>query len=218
MLKTLAWKESRELMPLVSLALIAQGLMFVVPGNFLWLIPWNESRDVVPFVARSLVNWMLYLSGFAALALGFWQTLWETGRGTFLFLLHRPLSRTTVFSVKLAVGFAATLIITGLPILLHALWAATPGTHASPFYWSMTVWAWLIWFRMPVIYLGAFLSGLREGRWFGTRPLPLMAALLTMMIITVIDRWPLASLAVTLLVEACYLLVIYRVAEARDYS
>jgi hypothetical protein len=218
MLKTLTWKESRELAPLVVLALAAQGLMFLAPGRLEFFFRWGESHDVVPFVARSLVNWMLYLAGFAALALGLWQTLWESGRGTFLFLLHRPVPRASLFIVKLAVGIAATLIASGLPILTYALWAALPGTHASPFYWSMTTWAWLIWFRLPVIYLGAFLSGIRPGRWFGSRAFPLLAALLATLFIGALELFPLISVVVTVVVEAWFLLVIYRVAATRDYS
>jgi hypothetical protein len=161
---------------------------------------------------------MLYLSGFAALTLGFWQTLWESGRGTFLFLLHRPVPRSSVFTIKLAVGLAATLLVSGLPILLYALWAAVPGTHASPFYWSMTTWAWLLWFRLPIIYLGAFLSGLREGNWFGSRALPLLVALLATVAIAALESFPMLSLLATLLIEAWFVVVIYRVAATRDYS
>ena len=37
-------------------------------------------------------------------------------------------------------------------ILLHAAWAAGPGRHPSPFFWSMTVPAWQTWFVLPVFY------------------------------------------------------------------
>jgi len=216
MLKTLAWKESRELLPLAVLALVAQGLFFAAP--WLPLVRWSGDRGTIPFVNQSAATQLLYLAGIAAIAAGLWQTLWESGRGTFQFLLHRPVERSRVFTVKLAVGMAATLLVAGLPILIYALWAALPGTHASPFFWSMTTWAWLIWFRLPIVYLGAFLSGLRPGRWFGSRALPLAAAVLVVLFIFALEQWPLASLVATLAVETGFLLVIYRVAATRDYS
>ena len=40
----------------------------------------------------------------------------------------------------------------------------------------MTAWAWQLWLCMPLVYLGAFLSGIRPARWFGTRLMPLVAA------------------------------------------
>ncbi len=217
MLKTLTWKEARELLPLVALALVAQGLLLVAASG-LSIVPVVTSNRVIPFVDHSLGNMLLYVGGIAGLAIGLWQTLWESGRGTFQFLLHRPVERASVFTVKLAVGIAMTLLISGLPILAYALWAALPGTHASPFFWSMTTWAWLTWFRLPVVYLGAFLSGLRPGRWFGSRALPLGAAVLAYLALIATVQWPWASLLTTLAVEACFVLVIYRVAATRDYS
>ena len=40
--------------------------------------------------------------------------------------------------MKLASGLAVLLVITGAMIQIYAMWAATPGTHPSPFFWSMT--------------------------------------------------------------------------------
>ena len=38
----------------------------------------------------------------------------------------------------------------------------------------MTVPAFQIWLLMPLVYLGAFASGIRPARWFGSRLLPLV--------------------------------------------
>ena len=57
-----------------------------------------------------------------------------------------------------------------------AVWAATPGTHASPFEWSMTVPIWIGWFAMTILYLGAFHTVVRPGRWYRSRLLPLAAS------------------------------------------
>lgn len=217
MLTTLVWKEARELAPLVALALLVQGLLsFAAIG--LTFGPFVQESGSIPFVDHWLADLFLFLGGIAAIAIGFWQSLWESGRGTFQFLLHRPVARGSVFTVKLAVGIGLVWLISGLPIVIYALWAALPDTHASPFFWSMTTWAWVLWFRLPVIYLGAFLSGLRPGRWFGSRAFPLAAAVFGVFVLMLLDGRPVACLLVALAVAACFLLVIYRVAQVRDYS
>ena len=47
----------------------------------------DTEKEKVDFLFFGLV------SGFFALALGFRQSAWESARGTYLFLLHRPLAR-----------------------------------------------------------------------------------------------------------------------------
>ncbi len=218
MLKALVWKESRELAPLVALAVIAE-LMFYFPLNMFISMNMNYSdQGRIPFVSTSLENWLLVVGGATGIALGFWQTAGELSRGTLLFLLHRPVERTTVFTAKLAVGVVLTLLVAGVPILGYALWAATPGTHASPFFWSMTTATWLMWFRLPLFYLGAYLSGLRPGRWLGSRALPLFAAPLLFLLLFIVAYGPLVTVVLTLLVELAYLVAIYLVAQSRDYS
>ena len=118
---------------------------------------------------------MLVIGGLA-IALGLKQSAWEVGEGTYYFLLHRPATRRFIFGTKLAVGAGFVLIVGGLLVLLYAMWAATPGNVATPFYWSMTGPRWQLWLCMPLLYLGAFLSGIRPARWFGTRLMPLVAA------------------------------------------
>jgi hypothetical protein len=110
------------------------------------------------------------------------------------------------------------MLISGLPILIYALWAASPGTHASPFFWSMTTGIWMFWSRLPLIYLGAFLSGLRPGRWMGSRGLPLAASLLAFLTVFAFGTWPWTTLFVGLLMEAWFVLTIFFVAASRDFS
>ena len=56
--------------------------------------------------------------------------------------------------------------------------AAAPRTHPGPFEWSMTESALRLWLILPLVYLGAFFSGLRPARWFGSRLLPLLSVAL----------------------------------------
>jgi ABC-type transport system involved in multi-copper enzyme maturation permease subunit len=215
MLKTLAWKETREMLPLVALAWGGTLLLFLAAARS--IAPVAEPR-AIPFVSSSLPSMLLLIGAIFGTAVGFWQTLTETGRGTFLFLLHRPIERSYIFKLKLLVGISLTLLVVGLPMLIYALWAATPGTHASPFFWAMSVSAWLGWLRLPLFYLGAFLSGLREARWWGSRALPLLAAFGIYMILFGLEQWPVLLTALSLAVLTCYVVVIRSVAATRDYS
>jgi hypothetical protein len=71
---------------------------------------------------------------------------------------------------------------------------------------------------MPLVYLGAFLSGLRPARWYGTRLLPLAASgLLTAFLAIFAWWWPL-GLALALLTYAALVVTICYVARVRDYA
>src|SRR4029079_19201373 len=97
---------------------------------------------------------------------GLRQTAWELGQGTYFFLLHRPLPRTRVFALKLFVGGILVVTFGALLILIYAMWAATPGHISAPFDWRMTGSAWNLWLTTPLVYVGAFLSGVPPARWF----------------------------------------------------
>ena len=117
-------------------------------------------------------------------------TLWQSC----CFVLHRPANRRLIYGIKLLVGLAAYLACAVIPVLLYALWAATPRTHASPFEWSMTSNAWFGWISMATIYLGAFLSGIRPAAWIGTRLAPLAGAASILMLAAAMVQWfPAAS-------------------------
>ena len=47
---------------------------------------------------------------------------------------------------------------------------------------------------MPLLYFGAFLSGIRPARWFGTRLLPLVAAGALAMLLPELRWWPVGGL------------------------
>jgi len=155
-----------------------------------------------------------------AIAMGLRQTLGESIHGTYPLLFHRPAERRWLIGMKLLVGVAAYLATGVVSIVAYSLWAATPGTHASPFQWAMTVPAWILWFGIAILYLGAFLTGIRPGRWFGTRLLPLVAAGLATVATTSVfflycQEW--LILILILLVEVGTIAVIFFVVRMRDY-
>jgi hypothetical protein len=186
--------------------------------------PWGRRDEICfPFLDDEIIAWFAWISGIFAAALGFRQSFGEAVYGTYPFLLHRPASRRWLLGMKLAVGLTAYLVCSAIPILIFGFWAATPGTHPSPFYWSMTILVWNIWLWMTLLYLGAFLSGIRPGRWLGTRLLPLAGAGFLLILFSVVEFSPSAGdhvfwrNIVIVIADALVLACIFHVARQRDF-
>ena len=220
MQKALVIKELRETAGIVTLAVL--GMAYVLaeltghPFTRPWRSGWPQGIPWIPFLPNSITNGMAVVISIFAVALGLRQSAWELGQGTYHFLLHRPMDRRRIFATKLLVGAGLLLGTIGAAILFFALWAATPGTHSSPFYWSMTEQAWRLWFVMPLGYLGAFLSGIRPGRWYGSRLAPLAASIAIAALAYFIPWWQLGVL-ITLVAEALFVVSILGCADQRDY-
>jgi ABC-type transport system involved in multi-copper enzyme maturation permease subunit len=178
----------------------------------------NAETPDVPFVQGNFVT-MLFLIGAAlAITLGFRQSAWEPSQGTALYLFHLPLGRRTIIVTKLLTGIGVLLVCTLLPIMVYATWAAMPGTHPGPFEWSMTGPALHVWLVMPLLYLGAFASGIGPGRWFGSRLLPLVSIAVPALFLSVAEPyWWLIAFPLLLLVAAVLVSNILWVAETRDF-
>ncbi len=216
MLKALVIKELRESAGMVALTVIgavyALGELTATP-----VVPWQSDRLYhYPFVGDSL-NWYFWLlAGALGIALGLRQTAWELGHGTYYFLLHRPIPRAYVFGLKLVVGVGFVLIFGASLILIYASWAVTPGHFAAPFEWRMTRPAWIWWTATPIVYVGAFLSGIRPGRWFGTRLVPLVTAFGACVVVANLP-WFWLALCISVIATAIGLVSIYYYIQARDY-
>ncbi len=177
MLKALLLKELRE-SAWIALVLLVADLALVADNAGYNVLPFlelcgDEGRDV-PFVDGNFLGFFM-VSAALAVALGLGQTVVESRRGTWLFLLHRPLGMRRVIAAKLAVGGGLYLLCGAVAIFSYAAWALMPGKHASPFLWWMTASPWEAWGVIVIVYLAAFLAGMRTARWFGTRLLPLAA-------------------------------------------
>jgi hypothetical protein len=218
MWKAIVSKELRETFWIAGLGLAAYLYVVAENAGIQLLPPARIYRTwSMPFVSDSFMGGFVVISLGLTIALGLRQTLSESVRGTWLFLLHRPIDRRIVIGLKLAVGAGLYLAGAAVPILIYAWWAATPGTHASPFCWSMTLDAWRAWFTLSAMYLAAFLSGLRPGRWFGSRLFPVAGTGLLLFLQVIPQPWLLqVSLAAALLVVL--LLCIFHVARERDFS
>jgi ABC-type transport system involved in multi-copper enzyme maturation permease subunit len=225
MVPALVRKELRETRAFAALALVLY-LVFVskltgqggplLASLLTFAVGMGRTPAEVPFVQDQFQPVLLLIGGALAIALGLRQSAWEPSQGTALYLLHLPLTRRTILATKLLTGIGLLLACTLLPILAYAMWAATPGTHPGPFEWTMTGPAFRIWSLLPLVYLGAFASGIRPARWFGSRLLPLLASLPAVLVLYAVPHWWLMGLLLGL-VAAVLVSDTLWVAETRDY-
>jgi hypothetical protein len=184
---------------------------------FGWVPGLNVEVSDIPFVQGNFLA-LLFFGGVAlATVLGFRQSAWEPSQGTALYLLHLPLPRHTLFMTKLVTGIGVLLLCTLLPILLYGTWAAWPGTHPGPFEWSMTGPAFQIWLLLPLPYLGAFASGIRPARWFGSRLLPLLSTAVPGVCLYLLPFWWLTGFPLALFLGAVLVSDILWEADTRDF-
>lgn len=205
MLRTLALKELRETIWLPGLALVVFFLFS--PGR---------GRSGMDLIDRFPPDGLLIWSGLA-IALGFRQSVWESWRDTYVYLLSRPVSRPAAIGVKLATGLILVLIASAIPILYLGWRSVAPGNFAMPFEWSMTESAWKVWASMGPLYLASFLCGVRPGKWFGTRLWPLAAAIGLSTAIAFLPWWSTCGLGATVLVAVGLVLCVLHVVRTRDY-
>ncbi len=226
MVLTLVKKELRETAGFVALAMVLY-LVYVtkltgsggpVLRSLLGYLPGMSGLPPeLPFVQDNFASLLFYIGAALAIALGFRQSAWEPHQGTALYLLHLPLRRRAIVLTKLLTGIGLLLVCTFLPILVYALWAAAPRTHPGPFEWSMTGPTLQTWMTLPVVYLGAFASGIRPARWFGSRLLPLFSVALPAFLCYALGPWWLIGFPIFGITAAVLVSDILWVAATRDY-
>ena len=124
------------------------------------------------------------------LLLGLLQVLPEMRRDQWAFLVHRPAARTTLFWGKVLPGVSLYLLATMLPLLVLAAWDTLPGHQAAPFDWRFTLGCWAAVLAGLPLYFAGLTTALRPARWYGSRALPVFAALLAPLAIgSVTEFW-----------------------------
>jgi hypothetical protein len=220
MIKALAIKELRESAGLSVVA--ALGLAYVVlicmakNPLYLFLGGGIHNTNHLAFIGDGFYAGSMFVVGLFAALLGLKQSAWEVYHNTFYFLFHRPLSRRIMLATKLAVGGLLTFGLLAAAIGIYGNWAAIPGHLAAPFEWSMTTDSWWLALLLVLVYLGGFLSGIRPGRWFGTRLAPLLGAMIVAIFVGVIEFWWL-QLPVLAMAYVFWLVTIDHYAQNRDY-
>ena len=195
------WKETREnvLWAILACLGLALGLAYAW-----YLLPPGPALNQ----AWSGENLVLTLSTpIIGLALGLLQILPELRRDQWAFLIHRPASQTALFFGKVLPGVCLYLLASILPLLGLAAWESSPHHVPAPFDFRFTLAGWAAVLAGLPFYFAGLLVALRPARWYGSRALPLLSALLAPWAATgLTEFWQVAliclALAVTLFFAA----------------
>ncbi len=171
-LKALFWKEWHEnaRWAVLALLLLSLGLAYSV-----------SRQPAFPALSQiwSDVNLVLTISvPLVGLALGLLQILPELRRDQWAFLMHRPATPTTLFFGKVVPGVCLYFLVTVPPLLGFALWAASPSHIPAPFDFRFTLAGWATILSGLPFYFAGLLVALRPVRWYGSRALPIISALI----------------------------------------
>jgi hypothetical protein len=184
-MRSLIWKECHEnLKWAIVAALMLGGIVFLARP---------------PLMDPAL---LLFLSPVAAVfgaALGFLQVCFESTGDKRSLLLHRPISRSRIFVGKAVAGVGLYLLAMGIPFAGIAAWAATPGHLAEPFRWPMVLPGLADILTGVVYYFAGMLTAQREARWYASRGLALVTALLCSFLVWVLPEFWHALLAIVIL-------------------
>ncbi|WP_339742405.1 hypothetical protein [uncultured Rubinisphaera sp.] len=216
---TLAYKEFRQLLPIQIVGLILVLLtIFGMCGINILAISGNSSTTEIPFYNDTTAQFLPAIGAMLAGITGYWQTLSESMRGTWLFLWHRPIARSRMTLVKLSSGLGLIWCVTVFPMLFYALWAGSQGSIAAPFLWENTLMYWKSCFGLSMIYLSCYLSGLRRARWYGTRLLPVLMAISAFLLTTTTEYYAGLSLLLILAIDVILIAAIFTQCHLEDFS
>lgn len=191
-MRAMIGKEWRETAPWAMMALVGLGLTAVYALS-------QGQRQVGgdPWVGAWQV-WLTVGAPLVAAALGLLQILKEQRRDQWAFLVHRPVPRGTLFWGKVVAGLSLYLFAVGVPFGLTHLWAALPGNVAAPYDARLMLPGLADILGGSVFYFAGMLTALRPARWYGSRALPLPAALVSAGLVTVVPEFRHALLVITL--------------------
>ncbi len=176
-----------------------------------------QEINSIPFLDTKIHTPLAIAAGCLAAVLAVRQAFFEEQSKAYAFLLPLPVKRSTLFLTKMFTGMLVYFVALLIPILVYALWAAKPGHHPSPFFWSMT---WLpirLIIVLSVLYFGWLLTWLRPVSWFGTRTLPLVAVIALAFMWAELMDWLWWVVFLVILTDALLAVSILWVAEERDY-
>ena len=182
-LKAMFWKECRENVTWAILGTLCLSLTLAYSvyndGAGLTLSTvWNNATQILTLGAP-----------FMGLALGLLQVLPETRRDRWAFLVHRPASRTRLFFGKALPGLFLYGVTTLLPLAGLLAWYAFYSRLAGPFDARFLLGPLAAILGGLAFYFAGLLIALRPARWYGSRTLPAVIALLAPFAVTVLPEF-----------------------------
>ena len=189
-MKPLFWKELRQGLKWAIAVLAIMSIAAIY-------IAWDASRlrMYIPPFGRiqqlSVVGCPL-----AGLFLGVMHVVTERRRDLWAFLVHRPMSRTTIMLAKTSAGLVLYFLAVGVPVAAVNAWLAIPGNVPAPFYGPMVLPGLADLLTGSVYYLAGLLVSMREARWYGSRVLAVGAAIICSSIVVSVGYFWLALIAI----------------------
>lgn len=207
MLWALTKKELREHFPLAAIGLA--GGLFVAglyarsgelyPGyssSLLWRMlgagsqSWFAYNELpVPIAYRSYLGKLGLVCYGLALLLGFLMSWKEEVKRTWHFLWHRPVRRGQVLGAKLLAGALLYLPAGAAPFAFLAYWCSVPGHFPAPWAIELIYPGVEVIARGYVVFLGAFLCGIRPAKWYATKFVPLIGMVVLLIASSQIPIW-----------------------------
>ncbi len=174
MLRAIVWKELRERLKVtfVCLVIVVAG-QFISLGfqHMMSLAGVETGGSLFPFTFFTLT------SALSGLLIGRAQIVHENRGDRWGFLALRPVRRSTLFLGKAVAGILLYSVATGVPLAFVTAWMAAPGHRPLPWDPSMALPGVADMLCGLVYYFAAMLVGMREAKWYGSRFLPLGAAI-----------------------------------------
>jgi len=171
-MRPMLWKEAREMGRWALLAAIVLGVFaaFVLSQTRAQLVYGSGEGNI------SLLSWTI-AAPLVALVLGLLQILPEQRRDQWAFLVHRPATRDVLFGGKALAGLGLYGLAVSVPALIALAWAAMPGHLPIPFDARLALPGLADLLMGVPCYFAGLLTALRPARWYGSRALPVPAAL-----------------------------------------
>ena len=189
-MKPLFWKELRQSLKwaIAVLALMSIAVIYLA---------WDVSRlGRYPEPFERLQQLSVVACPLAGLFLGVMHVVTEKRRDLWAFLVHRPISRTTIVLAKTSAGFVLYFLAAGVPVAAANAWLAIPGNVPAPFYGPMMLPGLADLLTGSVYYLAGLLISMREARWYGSRVLAVGVAILCSLIVVSVGYFWLALIAI----------------------
>ncbi|HWQ91927.1 MAG TPA: hypothetical protein VN673_09670, partial [Clostridia bacterium] len=202
-MKTLLYKEFRETFRLAVLgALVLAGMLgtsyytYSSQMQALLLGETNATYPLQPLHGPEVRGYLLMVCAVFGGLLGWRQGRSEASPGLWGFLVHRPASAERLFAAKAVTGLGLYAAAAGLPLLCYLVWAVTPGHVAAPYEGRLLFLPLLSYLAGVPFYFAGMLVGWRRARWFGSRLLPVGAAVVITALAMILPEFWLAVICV----------------------
>ncbi len=190
-------KEFRDLSRWIPLGMVASVVMLwlELPGNV------HEATSAT----ERLAPFTMMVAGAIAIILGLLQSVFDARSDARGYLLHRPVSATSVYWSKIAAGFAAYWIAMAPGLLVTVVYLASKGPEQLPTSASQVL--PLLWVVLALFSLHPTMIWIihRDAWWMGTKLLPAVGVVSGLaLLLLMLDGIPLSGVLLTL---ACLFLI-----------